>query len=177
MPYERPELPARGHYPRTFKEWGISVTLVRAGDSGAVYFPVRQVCEGLGIDADKQLRTLSAAHAGNVGALAEIRLPTAGGMQKAVCLRQKETAWWLINLDDARCKPAIRGHLQAIKQQMIAAADAILFGDIDREGEGERGLLASSSRQEFVLACLDCGARHRVIFVNGEATVTLERED
>jgi hypothetical protein len=34
----------------------------------------------------------------------------------------------------------------------------------------------ANSRQEITLACLDCGAVHHVVIVNGEPTVTLERE-
>jgi hypothetical protein len=56
------------------------------------------------------------------------------------------------------------------------AADAILIGDIERSEEGERGLLLVYSRYEFTLACLDCDVVHRVVIVNGEPTVTLERE-
>jgi hypothetical protein len=50
----RPIVPVQGVYPRTFREWGISVTLVK-GEDGAVYFPVRQLCGELGLDVDSQL--------------------------------------------------------------------------------------------------------------------------
>ncbi len=170
----RAVLVSRGIYPRSFKDWGISVTLVKAED-GAVYFPVRQLCGELGINAEKQLERLN-ADAELLRGLVEIPIPTAGGAQRTVCLRQKEAAWWLINLDDKRCKPAVRGQLQEIKLKLMEAADRLLFGDIDREPDSARGVLVISSRDEYVLACLDCGARHRVVIVNGEASMVLERE-
>jgi hypothetical protein len=162
-------------YPRTFREWGISVTLLK-GEDGQVYFPVKQVCEELGIDPDQQMRRLNAIPEYKA-ALVDIRLTTPGGLQKVACLRRQETAWWLVNLDDTRCRADIRDHLQDVKQRLMDAADAILFGDIAREDAEDRGVLVVSSRQEYVVACLDCGARHRMIVVNGEANVTLERED
>jgi hypothetical protein len=168
------ELQAQGHYPRVFHEWGIAVTLVKA-ENGAVYFPVRQVCEGLGIDAHRQLARLN-SDPDTRNVLVDIRVPTAGGMQKMACLPTKEIAWWLVHLDDARCRPDIRGHLQEIKQALMSAADRVLFGDIERLHEGERGVLALSSRSEYVIACLDCGARHRLVILNGEPSITLERE-
>jgi hypothetical protein len=161
-------------YPRIFKEWGIKVTLIK-GEDGHVYFPVKQVCEGLGIDSDRQLKRLSALP-DYKGALVDIRIQTAGGIQPVACIRRREAAWWLITIDDAHCKPEVRGHLHEIKQRLMDAADAILFGDIQRTNENERGILALSSRQEFSFACLDCGTLHHIVIINGEPTVTIERE-
>jgi hypothetical protein len=174
MPDQRQLIKKGREYPRTFQEWGLSVTLVK-GEDGQVYFPVKQICEGIGVDPDHQMRRLNETPEYRA-ALVDIRLATPGGTQKVACIRRYEAAWWLINLDDARCKSHIRGHLQAIKQRLMDAADAILFGDIERFEEGERGILMVYSRQEFTLACLDCGAVHRVVIVNGEPTVTLDRE-
>ncbi len=175
MTQQRQLVAKEREYPRTFQEWGISVTLIK-GEDGRVYFPVKQVCEELGIGADRQLARLNAIPEYK-SALVDIRVATAGGVQRVACIRRKEAAWWLVNLDDAHCRVDIRGHLQDIKQHLMDAADAILFGDIAREPDGERGVLVISNRQEFVVACLNCGARHRVIVVNNEPTVTLERED
>jgi len=175
MAQQRPLVAKEREYPRTFREWGINVTLIK-GKDGQVYFPVKQVCEELGIGADRQLARLNAIPEYKA-ALVDIRVATAGGEQRVACLRYKEAAWWLVNLDDAHCRVDIRGHLQDIKQRLMDAATAILFGDIAREDAEERGVLVVSSRQEYVVSCLDCGARHRVIVVNNEPTVTLERED
>lgn len=173
---QRPLVVKEREYPRTFREWGISVTLIK-GEDGQVYFPVKQVCEELGIDPDQQMRRLNAIPEYQAS-LVDMRLETAGGLQKVACIRRKEAAWWLVNLDDTRCRADIRGHLQEIKQHLMDAADAVLFGDIARENDpNERGIMAISSRDEFVMTCLDCGARHRVIVVNKEPTVMLERED
>ena len=168
------ELKAVGHYPRLFKEWGISVTFVRTEDN-AVYVSVRQLCVELGIDGGKQIKKLE-ADPDFASGLAELPVPTAGGMQKMVCIRKREMAWWLINLNDSHCKPNVRGHIQEIKQTIIEAAEKLLFGDIDREPDSARGVIAVSSRNEIVFACLDCGAKHRIVILNGEPIVTLERE-
>lgn len=174
MPDKRPQVAKVHEYPRIFKEWGIKVTLIK-GEDGHVYFPVKQVCENLGIESDRQLKRLSALP-DYQGALADIRMQTPGGMQPVACIRRREAAWWLITIDDAHCKPEVRGHLQEIKQLLMDAADALLFGDIQRTNENERGILALSSRQEFSFACLDCGTVHHIVIVNGEPTVTIERE-
>lgn len=162
------------HYPRTFREWMIDVTLVKTQDD-IVYFPIAQVCEGIGLNAKWQLERLRSDPDYAPG-LEELPVPTAGGTQKMICIRKKELAWWLIHVRDASCKVHIRGHLEEIKQAFMNAAERILFGDIERDETEERGVIAVSIRQEIIFSCLDCGARHRIIFVNGAPVVTLERE-
>jgi hypothetical protein len=169
------ELQAIGHYPRIFKEWGISVMLIKAEDNG-IYVPVRQICTELGINVDNQKNKLN-GNPDYAEGLVELPVPTPGGKQMMLCIRKKELAWWLVHdMDDKRCKPHIRGHLQEIKQAIIDAAERILFGDIEYVPESTRGIIAVSSRNEIVFACLDCGAKHRIVIVNGEPIVTLERE-
>ena len=175
MREQRPVVARKQHYPRVFHEWGISVTIL-IGQDGQVYFPVRQICEELGVDVNQQIRRISESPDCAPGVI-EMSVPTAGGDQRSVCLRKKETAWWLIHvLDDARCKKHIRGHLQDIKQRLMAAADAVLFGDIATTAEEQRGLIAKASHASVIMACLCCGAAHRITTINGDVTVELERE-
>ena len=171
---KRPVVAPRRLYPRVFAEWGIHVTLA-LGEDGQVYFPVRHLCEGLGIHVGAQLKKLSESPEYR-GELVDIPMETPGGIQRVACLRKRQTAWWLINLDDTRCNAPIRGYLQEIKARLMAAADAILFGDIAVAPHEHRGLLTSASHTEIVMACLTCGTTHRITTINGEVSVVLERE-
>lgn len=161
-----------------FERWGLSIPLY-VGDDGEVYVPVRYTCQQLGISVSTQLaRTREDKDL--IPGIAEMPEVTEGGLQKLVALRWREAAWWLATIDSSKVRRDIREDLDAIREALKDYVADLLGGKRPVPAlaapHSERGVIAISSRDEYVWACLDCGARHKVLIVNGEPTMALERE-
>ena len=93
-----------------------------------VYFPIRALCNVLGITPQAQISKLR-ADARYAGAIRDIPIPTVKGLREAACVRKREAARWLSEIDAARVVLSVRGTLQQFQDELFAAADRWLFGD------------------------------------------------
>ncbi len=121
---------ARGlrYLPVDMPAWDVKLLFVQ-DDDGTLYLPVRLTCQALGIDHKGQLEKLQGDD-GYPEALIELPVPTAGGMQRATCIHKREGAAWIGSINPKRVKESVRGRLAEFKQDLLIAADRLLFGDM-----------------------------------------------
>lgn len=94
-----------------------------------VYFPLRALCEALGVAKQMQIKRLK-EDSRFVQALRSIPIPTVKGLREAMCIRKQDVAAWLVTMDPARCALAsTRAELERFQAELFAAADRFLFGD------------------------------------------------
>lgn len=73
--------------------------------NGEPYTPMRPIVEGMGMDWKSQYVKLTQRFAKGV---VEITIPTAGGIQKMLCLALRKLAAWLNTISPNKVKPEIR---------------------------------------------------------------------
>jgi hypothetical protein len=166
------EIVAYKPYAVQLHRWDMAVTIVRT-DDGRAFFAVRPLCQGLGINSQTQLAMLQDDER-YADALHTFRIPTAGGMQDVVCLRRRETAWWIANVNPKKVKASVRDDLEEFQAALMAEADRLLFGALPHVPESERGHVDYRQHDRIRIACLDCGAPHVVVIENGQAYVMRE---
>lgn len=76
--------------------------------NGEPYTPMRPIIDGMGIDWASQFTKLKSRFAKGV---VEITIPTAGGMQKMICLALRKLAAWLNTISPNKVKPEIRNRV------------------------------------------------------------------
>ncbi len=143
---------ARGlrYLPVAMPTWDVDILFVQ-DDDGTLYVPVRLTCQALGVaDPKGQIEKLQGED-GYPEALVELPIPTAGGIQSAVCIRKREGALWVGSINPKKVKPTVRGKLAEFKQDLLAAADRLLFGDMSGNPA-----LPAVVRQPRVLIDMDC---------------------
>lgn len=93
-----------------------------------VYFPMRALCKVVGITPQMQVNKLR-EDSRYKDALRELPIPTIKGMREATCIRKKDVARWLSEIEPSRCAITARGPLERFQGELFAAADRWLFGD------------------------------------------------
>lgn len=73
--------------------------------NGEPYTPMRPIIDGMGMDWASQFTKLKSRFAKGV---VEITIPTAGGMQKMICLALRKLAAWLNTISPNKVRPEIR---------------------------------------------------------------------
>lgn len=95
----------------------------------AVYFPLRTLCEQMGLAPQKQIGRLRADSRFR-GALRDLPIPTIKGRRDTVCIRKQDVGGWLATVDPAHCALArTRKQIEEFQAELFAAADRWLFGD------------------------------------------------
>jgi len=94
-----------------------------------VHFPMRALCQVLGIAPQMQVQRLR-ADSRFAGALQELPIPTVKGLRQAVCIKKQQVGPWLATIDPARCALAARGPIERFQRELFDAADRFLFGDL-----------------------------------------------
>lgn len=140
------------------------------------YFPVRHFCKWLGIDPHTQVDWLN-KDSRFEGALREAPYKTAAGWRPALWIRRDMLAKWLLDIDAKRCKLGSREKLQAFQEDVIRAAETLLFGAAPNAPVEERGHVSTTIRVEVHMNCFDCGAPHYIVHENGQTTVVRVREE
>lgn len=142
------------------------------------YFPIRHICKWLGVDSPSQVATLRADSTYDGALLDELPYKTeTRGWHPATWIRRDKFALWLLGIDARRCALGSREKLQKWQDEVLKAADALLFGAAPPVPHGERGVASSIVRVETHMNCLDCGAPHHVIVENGHTTVLRVRSE
>lgn len=72
--------------------------------NGEPYTPMRPIIDGMGMDWASQFTKLKSRFAKGV---VEITIPTAGGIQKMLCLALRKLAAWLNTISPNKVKPEI----------------------------------------------------------------------
>lgn len=104
----------------------VEVQAVAAGR--VVYFPLKHLCEVIGLASNMQLKRLQ-ADGRFADALRELPIPTARGQRIPVCIKKVSVATWLASVDTTKCSLAARGPIERFQEELFAAADRWLFGD------------------------------------------------
>ncbi|EJV4344094.1 phage antirepressor N-terminal domain-containing protein [Enterobacter hormaechei] len=76
--------------------------------NGEPYTPMRPIIDGMGMDWASQFTKLKSRFAKGV---VEITIPTAGGIQKMLCLALRKLAAWLNTISPNKVRPEIRGRV------------------------------------------------------------------
>jgi hypothetical protein len=149
----------------------VDVPVVASGR--AVYFPVRQLTEALGMAPQMQIAKLKQDSRFD-DALRSLPIPTTRGIHEAVCLNKRHVGMWLSTIDPARCTLKAHEALDRFQAELFAAADRWLFGASAPQPADARGVLSHSERQTVRFACPDCGSAYIITIENGEGSY--ERE-
>lgn len=131
------------------------------------FVPFRLMCEIVGVERKRQLGIVQRDY---TSALRTIPYETPAGARPALWIRADECAVWLGKLDPARCKLETADRLEAFRADFREAVERVLF-EGPHKPPSQRGMFSSSERMEYVFSCLACGAGHRIIAQNGEATL------
>ncbi len=96
---------------------GSEVLAVRAED-GAIYLPLRPMCESLGLSYRPQRRRIARDPTLEEG-MRDIRLETGGGRQATPCLRLGIVPYWLSTIEVSRVRPELGDKLTVYKRWVI----------------------------------------------------------
>lgn len=140
------------------------------------YFPVRHFCKRLHIDSRTQIGVIKADTRFDE-ALQEIPFKTEAGWRPTMWLRRDRLSLWLLGIDAKRCALGSVEDVQMFQEDVIRAADALLFGSAPQVAPEERGVVSATVRVEMVVNCFDCGAPHYIVHENGHTTVERMRDD
>jgi hypothetical protein len=149
--------PARSYVPREVEIEGLGRVLFMVDAGRAVYVPIRPVCVSLGIDPRSQLaRIQNDEHYEN--AIAQIRVPSAGGDQETLCLRSSEAAWWLVSISPRKLPKALQGRMEDVRNKLLMVADRLVFGDLSDVARDVPLRIAAPMHGELTFGCPRCGA-------------------
>jgi hypothetical protein len=140
------------------------------------YFPVRHFCKRLHIDSRTQISGIK-GDARFDGALKEIPFKTEAGWRPTMWLRRDKLALWLLGIDAKRCALGSTADIQAFQEDVLHAADALLFGAASHAAPEDKGIVSATVHAEFIVNCLDCGAPHFIVYENGQITVVRMRDE
>jgi hypothetical protein len=144
---------------------------------GGLYFSISDLCDALGITPQQQQANIRRdTRFQGQWCYLPVRIGNAAP-RKHLCLRKASTALWLLEVDDNRVRPLIRGKLKQIQHALMEAADRLMFGDepdIVRL-DGHRIELRRPIRGQLHFDCLNCGAQH-CLTIDGDG-VHLELAD
>lgn len=109
------------------KQFEVDVSAVVVGR--AIYFPLRALCEVIGIAPQMQIKRLKTDSRFEDGALRELPIPTAKGLRDAICIRKQQVGVWLSSIEPKKVAITARGPLEEFQRALFAAAERFLFGD------------------------------------------------
>jgi len=112
----------------TLPAWQCDLTIISMSDGP--YLLVRQLCGVLGIaDVQQQIEQLRERKVIRPY-LRQIAVQTRGGRQKAWCIHRRAIGFWWGFISDKRVRPAVAERLIELQQDILDAADRLLFGEV-----------------------------------------------
>jgi hypothetical protein len=108
------------------KYFDVQVQAVVVGT--VVYFPLRPLCQALGMARQMQIKKLKADSRFQEAFLA-LPVPTTKGIRETWCIERRSVAMWLATIDPNQCPVKAKGLLARFQDELFAAADRFLFGD------------------------------------------------
>ena len=175
--------PAYVFYEDCLLEWGIASITLAEDEQGDVFYPVRTMCEAIGVARHRQASIIREDTRTTPG-VRDIDAPTAGGKQKMLFLRRHETAIWLAIIDPARVGDTLKGNEDETPRERLLSFQASLWALADRIAFRRRqGVEASAGNPTSVARlvggyaraethCPDCGAPLIAEVENGELRLT-----
>lgn len=94
----------------------------------AVYFPMRALCDALGMAPQTQITRLR-EDSRFAEAFRTIPIPTVKGLRDAVCINKRQVGMWLGSIDPHRCPLTALGPISQFQRELFDAADRFLFGN------------------------------------------------
>ena len=162
--------PAYCFYEESLPEWGISRIMLAEDAQGDMFFPVRPICEALGVDRPTQMGIIQSDSRLKRGART-IKIPTRGGKQDTLCLRKREVGVWLATIDPLRVGERARGRLEEFQEALWNLADRIVFRrrrSVEAGAEGATTTARLSGTQSTNTCCPECGAPLRAEVERGD---------
>ncbi|HEX9414822.1 MAG TPA: phage antirepressor N-terminal domain-containing protein [Ktedonobacterales bacterium] len=159
-------------YEDSLPDWGIARIMLAEDEQGDIFFPVRPICEAIGIDRSTQAAIVQQDSRTKKGAR-NIWIPTRGGKQKSLCLRKHEVGIWLAIIDPPRVGERARGRLEEFQEDLWALADRIVFRrrrGVEAGTEDTGTVLQLHGSQRGEILC-ECGRLHVFEIANGEVRV------
>ena len=159
-------------YEESLLDWGIARIVLAEDEQGDVYFPVRPICEALGVDRPTQSAIIQQDSRTKRGART-IEMPTRGGKQKSLCLRKREVGIWLTIMDPDNVGESARGRLEEFQEALWQLAHRIVFRrrrSVEAGAEDVGTVLHLQGSQRGEILC-ECGRLHVIEFANGEVRV------
>lgn len=104
------------------------------------YFPVRHFCKWLGIDPHDQVEWVN-KDSRFQDARRDIPYKTGAGWRPALWIRRDKLALWLLHIEPSRCKLGSRDRLETFQTDVLAEAEATLFGGASHTRPGEASIL------------------------------------
>lgn len=121
-------VPVARYMPVPLGALGVMANWVMTNDGP--FLAVRTTCEEIGIAPSSEIRKLADDSTYNgPEVLRDIPVQTAGGRQVVKCLRRREAALWLATVLPRRVKPELRSRWEEVREQILQAADRLVFGD------------------------------------------------
>jgi P22_AR N-terminal domain len=93
-----------------------------------VYFPLRPLCQALGMARQMQIKKLK-ADSRFKEAFRPLPVPTAKGVRETWCVEKQSVAKWIATIDPDQCPIKAKGLIAQFHDELFAAADRFLFGD------------------------------------------------
>lgn len=125
-------------YSDSLPDWGVTNIVLAEDETGLIFFPVRTMCRGVGIDSPTQTGIIS-DDSELAAESRDIKLPSGRGRgkHKTLCLTKIGVAKWLAGVDEKRVAPRARGRLQEYKRDLWQLATRLVF---TRKRVAEAGL-------------------------------------
>jgi hypothetical protein len=150
-------------YPDSLPEWGVASIILAEDETGLLFFPVRTLCLGLGIDSPTQAGVIR----GDVGLRAEsrdIELPAGRNKQPMLCLTKTGVAKWFARIDANRVGKHARGRIKEYQDDLWALAERLVFTRkrVSEAGADEGGQVVEVTGALSLTIDCDCGRTHVV---------------
>jgi hypothetical protein len=108
-------------------QFDIDVPILRVESMGD-YFPIKAFCLALHITHQSQLEKINNDLDHYAAGTEYFPMDTAGGEQEVLCLRKRETAWWISTLSPKTLEKRYGATVEDLKQSLMDAADALWWG-------------------------------------------------
>lgn len=147
--------------------------------NGDFWFPVGPSCRALNIDVTAQIEVVQADSRLKPW-LRTMRLPFGtdargewNNFQTTHCLRRREYAWWLANIDPNNVRASARPKLEARQRALMDLCDRVMFH------KHEETIMAQTATfsGEMHWRCLRCGAPHCVTMNGSHISIYLGQEE
>lgn len=114
---------------KTITFYGDEITGIKAtsGNGPAVYSPIKELCENLGLDHSPQLRKIKSDKVLAKG-MVIMTIPSEGGPQEVACLRHDLIPMWLTTINPGKVRPELREKIETYREQVAQILADVFLG-------------------------------------------------
>jgi P22_AR N-terminal domain len=124
-------------------EWGTTVPVIWF--EGKAHYPLRMLCDILGVKAQMQLERLR-EHAVLQRLLRQLPVRTRTGTRETWCIERRGIGFWLGSIQIASIRADIQPRLLEFQEALVDAADRLLSGEVSSVTDVARFTLALEVR-------------------------------